>query len=548
MVSSIKHRKSGAAQQLGDEPSSPNSNGKYALSKHGRTYSSYQAAILSLVFAAVLLTLGLAYMYVLPSSPARSSAPSRHAIRVRPRLKSTAAADPLPFSKLLVTKDRQVPAPLTGVYTLDEIFLLQETPFSNQGKVTGSIKYPHVDLSTLLKEEATEPVKQRKAIGKLNWKINQASTDESFLTNRLIKSVIAHDEHKLSIHEGDALLTRCGYKMGKIPNQDRSLIAHFFLNANAERKNENKLTQSALLMGIFDGHGGRGHEVSHFIALELPRMLTRIMRERQRMLPMSLLDCLDNEKHDSVVVEYMRKVFTETFLQLDAAEPVKGQGGSTASVLFYPGIDSKVYIANTGDSTTIIAAYSKSKKTSTIIFMNRKHKPHLPDERQRIEDAGGQVMIPPSVLMEDNGTGLKETSRLIIPDSSGFALGGMALAMSRSIGDVDGKIVGLIAEPEVDVLDMGDYLRKHKFDYLDTDFFAIVASDGVYDVLTPDVVADYLGKSLYGGHIINITPLEACERIIREASRLWKKESQVGGLQYRDDITVGVSNIDIQDL
>ena len=69
-------------------------------------------------------------------------------------------------------------------------------------------------------------------------------------------------------------------------------------------------------------------------------------------------------------------------------------------------------------------------------------------------------------------------------------------------------------------------------------------------MITPDTVAAYLGQSLFGDHLRgsdgtslgnDITALEACERLIREASRLWITASP--GLQYRDDITVSVSSI-----
>jgi len=293
----------------------------------------------------------------------------------------------------------------------------------------------------------------------------------------------------------------------------------------------------------------RGHVVSHYIALELPKVFAKIMKQKQHTLPLPLLDCIKNSKMNDHVENYIKDALKETFIEVDANEPVKGTGGSTASVLFYPGLDTKAYIANAGDSTTIIAAFSKSRKESTIVYQNRKHKPHLQDERQRIENAGGQVMIPPSLLRGDTNSQLKESSRIIIPSPDGNAFG--ALALSRSIGDFDGKAVGLIAEPEIDIWDVREHYRTHQFDReqeLDTQWFAVIASDGVYDMLAPETVVKYLGRSLFGDHGSGtiISPLEACERLIREASRIWKKESasSMGGMQYRDDITLGVSKID----
>ncbi|KAL7442304.1 hypothetical protein ACHAXH_006431, partial [Discostella pseudostelligera] len=232
----------------------------------------------------------------------------------------------------------------------------------------------------------------------------------------------------------------------------------------------------------------------------------------------------------------------ETFIEADANEPLKDTGGSTANVLFYPGVNSTVYIANVGDSTTLIVSYCKTKRKSTVVYQNRKHKPHLPDERQRIENAGGIVRIPQSLLRGDgsiNGS-IQETSRVIIPDKNGNPFHSLALAMSRSIGDFEGKRIGLTAEPEIDVWDVNDWKRQFDTDQvLDTVFFAITASDGLFDVLSPENVAEYIGQTLFDDRQSHESPLEACERLIREASRLWKKESI--GMQYRDDISIVLS-------
>eukprot|EP00578_Thalassiosira_sp_NH16_P013335 CAMPEP_0181106374 /NCGR_PEP_ID=MMETSP1071-20121207/16497_1 /TAXON_ID=35127 /ORGANISM="Thalassiosira sp., Strain NH16" /LENGTH=520 /DNA_ID=CAMNT_0023189775 /DNA_START=164 /DNA_END=1726 /DNA_ORIENTATION=+ len=461
-----------------------------------------------------------------------------------------------PYATLLATMpDRHSlnygQVPLTGVYVLGEGSMLRKPSAAASGNagqvIGGSIQFPLVDLSTLITDEAAGPQHQgllmRNQFG-IPIRTKMQITEDSFLTSRSsFKSAIADYQHANPDQKVDhALLTRCGYKMGKVPNQDRSIIINFVLDAVENKYEDNEIKPQALLMGIFDGHGAIGHAVSHFIALEFPKVFCTNMRKDQ-----GAIGSLIHPTHGDRDIQYIRKALIETFLELDGNEPVKGNGGSTASVLFYPGLGSKVYIANTGDSTTIIAAYSKTTGISKIIVQNRKHKPHLEDERQRIENAGGQIMIPPS-LLQGNSDGLsKETSRVVIPDKSGNPFNSLALAMSRSIGDFDGKAVGLIAEPEVDVWDEHDFYKGQELaDDLkrDTEFFAVSASDGVYDVLTPQEVVEYLGRSLFesrnNGDIPQ--PLEACERLIREASRLWLKESGIG-MAYRDDITVGVSRI-----
>ena len=293
--------------------------------------------------------------------------------------------------------------------------------------------------------------------------------------------------------------------------------------------------------------------MSHHCALAFPIVLSRIIREKQQQQHQQQ-QAGSGDTNNAVIIKktsYIKDALLETFVEIDATEPVKGSAGSTAALLFYPGEGTNIYIANTGDSTIIICAYTKSIKTTKIIYQNRKHKPHLLNERRRIESLGGNVMIPPSLLLLDEDESsmnedanndsmiMKESSRVIIPGSHGNSL---ALAMSRSIGDYDGKRVGITAIPEIDVLDVTIHLQQEQH-VLHTQFFVIAASDGLYDVIPQHIVTSFLSQSLFhldANEGVNYTPLEACERLVREASRLWM-QSESGMNQYRDDITVSVS-------
>ena len=361
-------------------------------------------------------------------------------------------------------------------------------------------------------------------------------------------------------------ITRKGYKPGNLPNQDRSIIAHLALFDTDDNNNHHP---TSLLVGIFDGHGTRGHEVSHHCALAFPRVLSRNILDKQKQQQHQQVGSGGTNNNNVITTtSCIKDALLETFVEVDATEPVKGSAGSTAAFLFYPGIGTNIYIANTGDSTIIICTYNKSTKTTNIIYQNRKHKPHLVDERRRIESLGGRVMIPPSLLLndklglindntndkEEDSMIMKESSRVIIPGSHGNQL---ALAMSRSIGDYDGKRVGITAIPEIDVLDITSHhvieQEQEQIGIEDTQFFVIAASDGLYDVIPQHIVTSFISRSLFHLDSNNkegeeeesvSSPLVACERLVREASRLWI-QAESGMNQYRDDITVSVSIIDV---
>jgi serine/threonine protein phosphatase PrpC len=469
---------------------------------------------------------------------------------------------------------------LTGTYTLYNVNINQHDG-QRQQQILGIIHYPIADLSTLLIEEASsvdyigrlimttmqfqqQQQQQQQQLTSLLQPFPSLLSDTSF--HSVISTTPDVNNHN-NKDEDDASaniwssITRKGYKPGNLPNQDRSIIAHLALYDTTD-DNNNHYHPTSLLVGIFDGHGTRGHEVSHHCAFAFPRVLSRIIGEKQQQHQQAGSGGTNNNNVITTTTSYIKDALLETFVEVDATEPVKGSAGSTAALLFYPGTGTNIYIANTGDSTIIICTYNKSTKTTNIIYQNRKHKPHLVDERRRIESLGGRVMIPPSLevgLMNDNTNDkeedsmiMKESSRVIIPGSHGNQL---ALAMSRSIGDYDGKRVGITAIPEIDVLDITSHhvVEQEQVGIEDTQFFVIAASDGLYDVIPQHIVTSFISRSLFHLDSNNkegeeeesvSSPLVACERLVREASRLWI-QAESGMNQYRDDITVSVSIIDV---
>jgi serine/threonine protein phosphatase PrpC len=286
-----------------------------------------------------------------------------------------------------------------------------------------------------------------------------------------------------------ALLTRGGNKAfgpnGVKANQDRALL----LSPFSFRK---PFSENDLVMALFDGHGLEGHVVSHYVALQLPRVLSKMLGEH------SPADAL-----------------TQTFLNLEETLPRDTTEGSGSTAIVMLRLQDTLYVANAGDSLAFVASYDGG--VVEILYQTKPHKPHFPEERARIEKAGGEVMEPQS---------LGDSSRVLIYQNGGMV---MALAMSRSIGDVEGSAIGVIAEPTVDAVDLKTLAPSHK------KLFAVAASDGLFDHVPPQEVATELAKSLFASS--SISPLEVCERLIMKSSRGWI----ANGMPYRDDITVATT-------
>jgi serine/threonine protein phosphatase PrpC len=141
--------------------------------------------------------------------------------------------------------------------------------------------------------------------------------------------------------------------------------------------------------------------------------------------------------------------------------------GNTATIVF---IHNKLlYCANVGDSSCCIIG-------KTNEFLTRNHKCTNEDEIKRIQKEGGEII--------EN------------------RLGGI-LCITRGLGDFDLKKKGLICEPYIT-----KKLIDHNIDY------CVLASDGVWDVLSPDDVA-----KITKNHKIDILPKKIVEEAIEKGSQ-----------------------------
>ncbi|XP_043273433.1 protein phosphatase 1B isoform X3 [Venturia canescens] len=134
------------------------------------------------------------------------------------------------------------------------------------------------------------------------------------------------------------------------------------------------------------------------------------------------------------------------------------KSGSTAVCAFIS--PRNIYIANCGDSRAVLC------NSGTPIFSTRDHKPVVPAEKERIQRAGGSVMV-----QRVNGS----------------------LAVSRALGDYEYKNVEgrgpceqlVSPEPEIFVRDRDD-----------NDEFLVLACDGIWDVMTNEDLCDFIHSRL----------------------------------------------------
>ncbi|KAK6795715.1 hypothetical protein RDI58_009170 [Solanum bulbocastanum] len=222
---------------------------------------------------------------------------------------------------------------------------------------------------------------------------------------------------------------------------------------------------------IYDGHGGllaaeyaRKHLHANVLSAGLPREL------------------LDVKAAKKAILEGFRRT-DESLLQ----ESTKGgwQDGAAAVCVWVLG--SKVFVANIGDAKAILARSSPTDGLNNTsdgstpiktIVLTREHKAIYPQERARIQKAGGSV--------SSNG---RLQARLEV---------------SRAFGDRQFKKVGVIAIPDV-----------HSFDLTERDHFIILGCDGLWGVFGPSDAVDFVQNLLKEG----LSVKAVSRRLVREAVR-----------------------------
>ena len=268
-------------------------------------------------------------------------------------------------------------------------------------------------------------------------------------------------------------------------NQDNFFIYNNFVN-----------NSSNIFIGVCDGHGSCGHDVSGYLVNNLPQNLNASLIKE------NILD-ISNANFEEI-----SKIISSTFIQTDTNlvnnDKVDSTfSGTTCSSLIYT--PERIISANVGDSRCVIGKFDG--KNWSARNLTRDHKPNEPDESKRILENGGRV----ESFKDDDGEFVgPERVWLKEDDIPG-------LAMSRSFGDEIAHTVGVTAEPEI-----FDYNFVHE------DKFLLLGSDGIWEFITSEecvnIVKDYYLKDDIDG---------ALSYLYKESSKRWIMEEEV-----IDDITL----------
>ncbi|BAF08473.1 protein phosphatase 2C and cyclic nucleotide-binding/kinase domain-containing protein isoform X2 [Oryza sativa Japonica Group] len=253
--------------------------------------------------------------------------------------------------------------------------------------------------------------------------------------------------------------------------------------------------------GVFDGHGEYGAQCSQFVKRRLCENLLR------------------DDRFRTDVVQALHSAFLATNSQLHADSLDDSMSGTTAVTVLVRG--KTIYIANTGDSRAVIA--EKRGEDVVAVDLSIDQTPYRTDELERVKECGARVMTLDQIEGLKNPDvqcwGTEESDDGDPPRL--WVQNGMypGTAFTRSIGDSVAESIGVVANPEIFILELN---ANHPF--------FVLASDGVFEFLSSQTVVDMIAKYK--------DPRDACAAIVAESYRLW--------LQYEtrtDDITIIVVHI-----
>ncbi|KAI6693851.1 hypothetical protein NL676_021561 [Syzygium grande] len=264
--------------------------------------------------------------------------------------------------------------------------------------------------------------------------------------------------------------------------------------------------------GVFDGHGPFGHMVAKKVRDSLPLKLSAqwelkvsspdgfsdisrsamgsMNSEEPYIKTIEDLKTFPNCEHSEGHILTLKESFLKAFKVMDKELELHPQidcycSGTTAVTLVKQGHD--LLIGNVGDSRAVLG--TRDENNSLIaVQLTVDLKPDLPREFERIRLCRGRVFA----LQNE-----PEVARVWLPncDSPG-------LAMARALGDFCLKDFGLISVPEI-------FYRR----LTDMDEFVVLATDGIWDVLSNKEVVDIVASA---------PRLSAARTLVESAIRAWR--------------------------
>lgn len=193
------------------------------------------------------------------------------------------------------------------------------------------------------------------AVGSVTSDLQDSFEDKNVITEG--EEIVNHETLRKM---GVGIRCKKGFKP-EAPNQDSFSYIHYDGEFD--------------LYGVYDGHGVFGHDVSNFVREFLPKLFIADPNREQGNIKQAFQDCF---KKIQQMIESTNTIDART-------------SGTTCTMAYRVHGSDELHVAHCGDSRAVVIYEQKGKPFG--VELTADHKPNLPQERKRIEEAGGCVIF-----------------------------------------------------------------------------------------------------------------------------------------------------------
>jgi len=362
---------------------------------------------------------------------------------------------------------------------------LNEQQSLNQNNLISQEKNTYLNSNNGIQKEERKSLR----LSLENELFSQSETMNHFLNESSSQPTIFSNGLNNSLANGGGILKN--YSTLSRPGSDKDGMTKTNQDSLFSRLSINNV-KDFNIFGVLDGHGPSGHFISQFAAQFIQNYIINNP---------GLKNLSKTEEIYFKLKENNYQIIKQAFILID--NQLKSQNfdskesGSTCVLVVQ--IGNHLICANVGDSRAIAVFDENNDKNLNqlkAIPLSIDYKPDMPEERNRILMSGGLVEQATNCL------GVKMGPFRIFAPGEDYP----GLAMSRSIGDLEGKKFGVTAEPGIIEYNISENTK-----------YVVLGSDGIWEFLSNEHVKN-LGKGFY----LNNDPNGFVEELLTQSLIEWR--------------------------
>ena len=315
--------------------------------------------------------------------------------------------------------------------------------------------------------------------------INKEEKDKqiNILTKIKLDSVFGIGDYEIKNDNQDSLFIMTNNPSIRIYQNSINNYNYFFeenknIKSNINKNNAITGTKIFTILGICDGHGDQGLTISNYISCIIPAKIKNILYSISNNKKQVPKEDLINELELNI-----KKIFSSINSKLNSMQIIDTSysGSCFCSLLI---TKSLIISINLGNSKAIIGCMKKDEQEKNLNFfpynLTDEHTPLIEKEKERIIENGGEVLYEKDEYGRNFGPLKIWKKNCLVP----------GLLTTRSFGDKEANIIGVISEPDIKY-----YKMKKEYKFI------VVGSFGLWNYIDSKECVDIIGKFYLGNNI-----------------------------------------------